>query len=271
MLRFPNCKINLGLYITGKREDGYHNLETVFYPVPLTDVLEIVPAKSTSIHLSGKAVAGDAQKNLVWRAYELLQHMFPIQVGKVDIYLHKVIPMGAGMGGGSADGAFMLQMLNDQFSLGMSADELAKLALQLGSDCPFFIYNTPQYAASRGEDMMPVQIDLSAYSIKLICPEVHISTVKAFSMLSPKPAGFNLKMLSKLPVTEWKDNISNDFEAPIFSEHPELAAIKDQLYAQGAIYASMSGSGSTIYGIFDKGKKAEITGIDISYEAYYIE
>ncbi|RYE23904.1 MAG: 4-(cytidine 5'-diphospho)-2-C-methyl-D-erythritol kinase [Sphingobacteriales bacterium] len=258
MLRFPNCKINLGLYITGKREDGYHNLETVFYPVPLTDVLEIVPAKATALHLSGKAVAGDERKNLVWRAYELLQEMFPIQMGKVDIYLHKLVPMGAGMGGGSADGAFMLQMVNDEFSLGLTKPDLAKLALQLGSDCPFFIYNTPQFAGGRGEDMTPVKIDLSAYSIQLICPEVHISTAKAFSMLTPKPAPFNLKGLANLPVSEWKDKIGNDFEASIFAEHPGLAGIKQQLYDQGAIYASMSGSGSTIYGIFEKGEKAEV-------------
>ncbi len=270
MLRFPNCKINLGLYITGKRDDGYHNLETIFYPLPLNDVLEIVPAKATTIHLSGKTVAGDERKNLVWRAYELLQEMFPIQLGKVDIYLHKVIPMGAGMGGGSADGAYMLQMLNDEFSLGMDQAALAKLALQLGSDCPFFIYNTPQFASGRGEHMHPIALDLSAYSIQLICPEVHISTAKAFSMLTPKPAGFNLKMLPQLPINEWKDNISNDFEVPIFAEHPELADIKKQLYDQGAVYASMSGSGSTIYGIFRKGEKATIN-ITLPSEGHFLQ
>lgn len=269
MLRFPNCKINLGLYITGKRNDGYHNLETVFYPLPLTDVLEIIPAKAATLHVTGKAVAGDEHKNLVWRAYELLQEMFPIQMGKVDIHLHKVIPMGAGMGGGSADGAFMLQMLNDEFSLGMQQHDLAKLALQLGSDCPFFIYNTPQFASGRGEELQPIHIDLSAYSIQLVCPEVHISTAKAFSMLAPKPASFNLKTLPNLPITEWKHTISNDFETAIFSEHPELADIKQQLYAQGAIYASMSGSGSTIYGIFDKGKKAGVKS-QLAFESFVI-
>lgn len=259
MLCFPNGKINIGLYITGRREDGYHNLETIFYPVPLKDALEAVPAKNeTSLHLSGKTVSGSTGNNLVWKAYQLLQERYPDKVPDLDIYLHKVIPMGAGMGGGSADGAFMLKLLNDYADLQLSQEQLAAFALLLGSDCPFFIYNTPQFAQGRGEILEPVTIDLSGYTIQIICPEVHISTAKAFSMLSPRPATFYLKDIVSLPVSKWKEKISNDFEQPVFKEHPELERIKRQLYEQGAVYASMSGSGSAIYGIFPKGNKAAI-------------
>jgi 4-diphosphocytidyl-2-C-methyl-D-erythritol kinase len=268
MLCFPNCKINLGLYITNKRPDGYHDLETVFYPVPLRDALEIVPAAETKLHISGKAIAGNEQDNLVRKAYQLLKQDFPA-IPSFDIYLNKTIPMGAGMGGGSADGAFMLKLVNDYCKLGLNNEQLTAYALQLGSDCPFFIYNAPQLAQGRGELMQPISIDLSVYNIQLICPQVHVSTGKAFSMLTPKPASFNLSELSKLPVSEWKNSISNDFEEPIFKEHPILADIKQQLYTQGAVYASMSGSGSTIYGIFEKGKKA-IVKADIAFENYYI-
>ena len=260
MLTFPNCKINLGLYITEKRTDGYHNLETVFYPVTgLKDALEVVNAPESKLHVSGKTVAGPQEQNLAWKAYQLLQKHFPAQVGPVDIYLHKAIPMGAGMGGGSADGAFALRLLNDFFVLDLSDDTLADMALQLGSDCPFFIYNTPQFAAGRGEKMTPVAMDLSDYSLQILCPEIHVSTAAAFGMITPRPAPFDLKQLASLPVSEWKEKISNDFEAPVFTQHPELALLKEQLYEGDAIYASMSGSGSALYGIFEKGKKAEIS------------
>lgn len=271
MLRFPNCKINLGLYITNRRADGYHDLETVFYPVPFRDALEVVPAKEkASIHLTGRTVAGDSHDNLVWKAYEMLKEKFPGKVPELDIYLHKVIPMGAGLGGGSADGAFMLQLLNDYCKLELTDVQLVDMALQLGSDCPFFIYNTPQFAKGRGEQMTPVPIDLSGFSILLICPSLHISTGKAFGMITPGPAAFDLQELARLPVIEWRDNISNDFEPPVFAMHPELASIKQQLYTGGAVYASMSGSGSTIYGLFPKGRR---TGIETSleYESFFIE
>lgn len=269
MLRFPNCKINLGLYITSKRADGYHDLQTIFYPVPVQDVLEVVHAAPGEMHISGLPVAGDSKDNLVWKAYELLQQRFPTKVTPLGIYLHKHIPMGAGLGGGSADGAFMLRLLNDLFKLGLNDAALAAMALQLGSDCPFFIYNTPQFASGRGERMSPVAVDLSAYSLQLICPEVAISTRAAFSMITPQPAPFHLRQLEQLPIGEWKDKIGNDFEAPVFAQHPFLAGIKQQLYDQGAIYASMSGSGSTIYGIFPKNKKARV-GIDAKFSEFYV-
>lgn len=270
MLAFPNCKINLGLYVTNRRDDGYHDLETVFYPLQLKESLEIVPAKETTLHLSGIPVAGSRENNLVWKAYKMLKDKFPGKLPELDIYLHKVIPMGAGLGGGSANGAFMLQLLNDYCALGLHKEQLAELALQLGSDCPFFIYNTPHFASGRGEIMSPIDLDLSQYSIQLVCPDLHVSTAEAFKMIIPDPAPFDLRNLHKLPVEEWKDFISNDFEAPVFKQHPQLAIIKSTLYEHGAHYASMSGSGSSVFGIFPKGKKATLD-IDADHEDIYME
>ncbi len=278
MIRFPNCKINLGLYVTRRREDGYHDIETVFYPLSaiasakagVHDVLEIVPATSTAIHLSGLAVAGNHQDNLIWKAYQLLKTQYPEKVPALDIYLHKVIPMGAGLGGGSADGAFMLRLMNDYCKLELTEEQLIPMALQLGSDCPFFILNTPQFASGRGELMSDIALDLSGYSIQLICPKVHVSTGAAFQMITPNPAPFDLRRLHSVPLEQWKNEVNNDFEKPVFHQHPVLADIKEQLYQQGAIYASMSGSGSALYGIFPKGRKAEIT-CSVSFSAFYVE
>ncbi len=269
MLCFPNCKINLGLYVTAKRSDGYHDLETVFFPLMVQDVLEVIPAAKTAMRVTGLPVAGDATDNLVWKAYTMLQQQFPAKIPQLEILLHKVIPMGAGLGGGSADGAFMLQLLNDYCTLELDKPALAAMALTLGSDCPFFVYNTPQFATGRGEKMTPVNIDLSAYSIQLICPEVHVSTRDAFSNINPRPAPFNLAGLGTLPVPEWRDSVANDFEATVFAKHPELAAIKAQLYAQGAIYAAMSGTGSAIFGIFKKGGRAVVQS-DIPFREVYL-
>ncbi|MCB0700945.1 MAG: 4-(cytidine 5'-diphospho)-2-C-methyl-D-erythritol kinase [Chitinophagales bacterium] len=270
MICFPNCKINIGLYITNKRADGYHDLETIFYPIKgLHDALEVTPASkyTTLLSLHGTDIAGEKEQNLVWKAYNLLKEQFPAKIPELDINLLKAIPMGAGMGGGSADGAFMLKLLNDYCRLELKDDMLADMALQLGSDCPFFIYNTPQFATGRGEEMQPIGIDLSAYSIQLICPKVHISTGDAFKMLTPRKALFDLRTLPELPISQWKDQISNDFEDPIFMQHPQLADIKKQLYDQGAIYSAMSGSGSTVYGIFEKGEAAKIQS-PLQYEQF---
>ncbi len=265
MICFPNCKINIGLYITNKRNDGYHDLETIFYPVNLYDVLELVPGNSDDIHIHGKAIDGDQHNNLVWKAYQLIKHDYP-HVANLDIHLLKNIPMGAGLGGGSADGAYMLKLINDFYQLEISTEKLEHYALSLGSDCPFFIRNTPQFATGRGELMQPVNIDLSAYNIQLICPGVHVSTAGAFKMITPKKAPFDLRRLPEIPIERWVEYVSNDFEEPVFIQHPELADIKQQLYNAGAIYAAMSGSGSTLYGIFKKGNKADIT-----VESYYIQ
>jgi 4-diphosphocytidyl-2-C-methyl-D-erythritol kinase len=260
MLSFPNAKINLGLYVTRKRDDGYHDLETLFYPVPLTDALEILPSAGpeTTISLSGLPVAGDPEKNLVWKAFGLLSKAYREKVKPLSVHLHKVIPMGAGMGGGSADAAFMLNMMNELFALDIDKPALAAYALELGSDCPFFIGNKPAFAAGRGELLEPVSLDLSAYSIQIICPLIHVGTADAFRNIVPAEAGFQLKQITTLPADEWRGRISNDFEVPVFKLHPVLQTIKEQLYEQGAIYASMSGSGSSLYGLFPKGQKAKL-------------
>ena len=258
MLCFPNCKINIGLYVTRKRTDGYHDLETVFYPVAINDVLEVVKGEETRLSPTGNAVEGSTNDNLVLKAYRLMSERYSGKVPQLSIFLHKVIPSGAGLGGGSADGAFMLRLINDFCSLGCEEDELEQLALQLGSDCPFFIRNKPVFASGRGEQFVASGVDLSGYSIQVVVPEIHVSTAVAFGMICPQSAGFNLRELSNLPIAEWRHAIVNDFEAPVFAAHPGLADIKAQLYAQGAIYASLSGSGSAIYGIFPKGRSATI-------------
>lgn len=272
MLHFPNAKINIGLYVTEKRSDGYHNLETIFYPLPmLKDALEVLPASEEStLRISGKSIEGDSHQNLVWKALQLIQQQYPEQVSPIHIHLLKAIPMGAGLGGGSADGAFMLRLLNKYFALELSDAQLADLALQLGSDCPFFIYNTAQLAKGRGEQLSPINLDLSPYSIQVICPKLHVSTAAAFSKLTPKTAPFHLEQINTLPISQWKDVIHNDFEAAIFASHPSLATIKENLYKAGAIYASMSGSGSALYGIFEEGKRMD-RATDEHAEVFYFE
>jgi 4-diphosphocytidyl-2-C-methyl-D-erythritol kinase len=270
MISFPNCKINIGLYITNKREDGFHDLETIFYPVNIYDALEIIPAKKTSLQITGKEITGDSRNNLVWRAFGILKDRFPGKINDLAIYLNKAIPMGAGLGGGSSDGAFMIRMLNDYYKLGMNKTELAGLALQLGSDCPFFIENTAQFAIGRGEHMTPVDIDLSGYSVQIIYPGIHISTAEAFKKIRPQKAPYDLRMLPQLPIQLWKEYVSNDFELPAIEKHPVVKEIIDQMYRQDAIYASMTGSGSAIYGIFNKRKKAEIA-VNIPIESFYAE
>ncbi len=252
MVRFPNCKINLGLHIIGKRADGYHNLETVFYPLQLKDALEILPAPHLSepeISLSGLPVSGNDSNNLCIKAWHLIKRDFPAMPA-VSVHLHKAIPMGAGLGGGSADGAFMLQMLNDQFRLQLAPETLAKYALQLGSDCPFFIYNTPMYGTGRGEILQPVPLRLHDYFFYIINPGIHISTAAAFQRLTYKPHPTPLSELIQQPVDLWKDKLVNDFETGMAVQHPDLADIKQQLYNHGAVYAAMSGSGSTMFGVF---------------------
>ncbi len=258
MVVFPNCKINIGLQVGPLRTDGYHHLQTIFYPLPFTDALEIIAAPGkTGIQFtcSGLAVQGNESDNLCVQAYHLLKKDFP-QIPAVQMHLHKAIPMGAGLGGGSADAAFTLSLINKKYQLHLSADQLEQYALRLGSDCPFFILNTPCHAWGRGEEMMPVPLNLSGYNLVLINPGIHVHTGEAFAALAgkrknnPDSEQPNLKVAIMEPPESWKENISNDFEAVIFTKFPSIAAIKKTLYKQGAVYASMSGSGSTVYGLF---------------------
>jgi 4-diphosphocytidyl-2-C-methyl-D-erythritol kinase len=250
---FPNCKINLGLHITGKRNDGYHDLETIFYPVPFCDGLEIIHNQDphTAFTLSGLQLESSTEDNICYKAYSLLKKNHPT-LPSLKLHLHKVIPAGAGLGGGSADGAFTLLLINQKFNLGLNELQLMEYALQLGSDCPFFIINKPVYATGRGEKMQPVKLDLSNYKIVLINPGIHINTGWAFSQITTAPRNVQLKHTIALPVAEWKNLLYNDFEIPVFQQYPLIKQIKELLYDQGAIYSSMTGSGSTVYGIFEK-------------------
>jgi 4-diphosphocytidyl-2-C-methyl-D-erythritol kinase len=264
MISFPNCKINLGLNIISKRTDGYHDLETVFYPLPLQDVVEVVQnhtncaisgIESNELNIefssSGLTIDGNGNNNLCVKAYHLLKKDFS-SLPSVKIHLHKNIPMGAGLGGGSADGAFTLKILNDKFQLQLTQEQLINYALQLGSDCPFFIYNHPCFAISRGEIMEPVSVDLSNYHFVIINPKIHISTAWAFSQITPARPSACIKDIIRLSVNEWKNILLNDFEKPVMQQYPAIQKIKTDLYNAGATYVSMSGSGSTVYAIFEK-------------------
>lgn len=263
MLVFPNCKINLGLRILNKREDGYHNIETVFYPVPVKDVLEIIPFTDlTSINFSssGLVIDGETENNLCIKAYQLLRTDFP-QIPAVKMHLHKAIPMGAGLGGGSADAAFTLQLTNRQFNLNLSTTQLINYALQLGSDCAFFILNTPCAGTGRGEILEQIAVDLSGHQLILVNPGIHVNTGQAFAAMTLNPENRNLPSLKdiiKQPIFTWKDHLKNDFEEPVFKLYPAIKEIKESLYKMGAVYASMSGSGSTVYGIFEKQQYPEM-------------
>lgn len=250
MICFPNAKINLGLNIVSKRADGYHNLETIFYPIKIEDALEIVIPKDATednFFLEGLSVDGDPSNNLVWKALQLMRkyYSFPF----IEVHLLKAIPMGAGIGGGSSDAAFMLKLLNTTFEWNLSKQELVSYAVQLGADCPFYIYNQAMYAEGIGEVLSSVDLNLDNYIITLVKPNIFVSTKEAFSKIVPKQPKVNLKDIVKLPIEEWKDNMINDFEDGVFHNHPELKNIKNKLYEMGAIYASMSGSGSSIYAL----------------------
>ncbi len=250
MLVFPNAKINLGLNIINKRPDGYHELETCFYPIPWNDILEAVLAPQNSFTSTGIPIP-DNGKNIVEKAYHLLEKDF--KLSPLSIHLHKIVPIGAGMGGGSADAAFALKLFNDLFSLGLKDEQLMEYAVQLGADCAFFIKNKPMLATGIGEKLEPINISLSGKTILLIYPNIHISTQEAYSQITPKPPEHSIKkILAEHPIGEWRRLLANDFEKPLFENYPILKEIKETLYNHGALYASMSGSGSTMYGIFEQ-------------------
>ena len=261
MITFPNAKINLGLNIVEKRPDGYHNLETIFYPINLQDALEVTRRenndKEYTLHISGSPLEGKPEDNLVVKAYKLLKKDYPGLL-PVDIHMYKHIPAGAGLGGGSSDAACMIKLLNDKFSLGLSTERMEEYAVKLGADCAFFIRNKPVFATGIGNLFEPVELSLKGYHIILIKPDIFVSTRDAFAEIKPVRPAVSLKEIVKQPMETWKHSMKNDFEDSVFKKFPEIAAIKDELYDLGAVYAAMSGSGSSVYGIF----KAPIENVE---------
>jgi 4-diphosphocytidyl-2-C-methyl-D-erythritol kinase len=252
MLVFPNAKINIGLNITEKRPDGFHHIESVFYPVGLSDALEAVrddAKEGITFSHSGISIPGNNEENLCVKAYRLVSKDYPLPA--VKAHLHKVIPIGAGLGGGSSDAAFFIKLLNDHFELGLAWGELHHYAKQLGSDCSFFITNKPVMVEGRGDAYERIDLDLSGYHIVIVHPNIHIGTAEAYAGVKPKKAGYDLEAtVLNTPIEEWRNIIHNDFEDSVFLKHPEIKRIKEKLYDHGALYASMSGSGSSVYGIF---------------------
>jgi 4-diphosphocytidyl-2-C-methyl-D-erythritol kinase len=250
MISFPNAKINLGLDVIEKRNDGYHNISSCFYPIPIKDVLEINQSNIFNFSQSGIHIPGDKGNNLVVKAYKILKEDFDLP--NIAIHLHKNIPMQAGLGGGSSNGAFALQMLNELFELFLNDSVISDYASVLGSDCPFFVYNTPSIISGRGEEMEKIDLDLQGYLICVVKPDISISSQDAYRNIKPiYPVHDIRSILSEHTIDVWKDLLKNDFEQVIFDNHPELSDIKLKLYEMGALYVSMTGSGSAIYGIFN--------------------
>lgn len=250
MVNFPSAKINLGLNIITKRSDGYHDIETCMVPIPLFDALEMIPAKKTVFESSGLEIPGAEKDNLVLKALKLMRKDFP-DLGDVHIHLHKNIPMGAGLGGGSADAAFSLVLMNKLFDLHLEPWFLEDYAAQIGSDCAFFIENMPKIATGRGEILEPVEVDLKGDYLVLVKPPIHIGTKEAYAGVKPKKPNVPIASVL-LDKSAWRDSLRNDFEDSIFPTFPELAEIKKRFYDNGAYYAAMSGSGSTVFGLFSQ-------------------
>ncbi|KQC01900.1 4-(cytidine 5'-diphospho)-2-C-methyl-D-erythritol kinase [Pedobacter sp. Hv1] len=250
MLAFANAKINLGLLLTEKRADGYHNLQTVFYPVKLYDVVELIDATHTSCIIKGITIPGNTEDNICLKAFRTLQTDFNLP--NQQIVLLKNIPVGAGLGGGSADAAFLIKLVNEKFKLGLTVAQLEDYARALGADCAFFIANKPTYAYAKGDEFETVEIDLSAYFMVLVKPAIHVSTAVAYQNVKVKQPSTSLKDLIHLPLSRWKGQILNDFEESVFEQYPEIDEIKTKLYAAGATFALMSGSGSSVFAIFEK-------------------
>jgi len=252
VISFPNAKINIGLHVVAKRSDGFHDIETVMVPVPVSDILEVMIADDGrfSFTESGIAVSGAAGNNLCVRAWRMLRDHYG--AAAVKIHLHKQIPMGAGLGGGSADGAFTLKMVNDLLKMGIDLASLEDAALQMGSDIPFFIRNVPAVATGRGEKLVPVPLSLKGMWLLLVMPSFHVPTAKAYQWVRPDPSREPLAELITKPVARWRDALENDFEKEVFARHPEGFQVKRSLYDHGAVYAQMTGSGSAIFGLFEE-------------------
>ncbi|MEK6782744.1 MAG: 4-(cytidine 5'-diphospho)-2-C-methyl-D-erythritol kinase [Bacteroidota bacterium] len=251
MVSFPNCKINLGLNVIAKRSDGFHDIETCFYPIPWTDILEIIPSEEVKLDITGLTIPGLEQENLCLKAYILLKKDFDLP--PVHIHLHKVLPTGAGLGGGSSDAVFALQTINEMFHLSLSPVMLAGYAFALGSDCPFFIHRKAMIGKGRGEILSPAKISLEKRFMVLVKPEINVATAEAYAGIVPrKPSKSVQEIIEEIPCEFWKEYLVNDFEETVFRKFHGLAELKNNLYKAGAMYASMSGSGSSVFGIFNQ-------------------
>ena len=265
MVSFPHCKINLGLHVVEKRKDGFHNIETCFYPVPRTGILEGIKANEFAFTTSGLTVAGDVNDNLCVKAYNLIANDF--KVSSVKIHLHKILPMGAGVGGGSADAAFTLRMLNSLFELNLSQEQLKSYAIRLGSDCAFFLHDQPMLAEGKGEILSEAPVSLKGKYLVLVKPDVHVATADAYAGVIPTKPIYSLRDVLQLPIESWRDKLVNDFEPSVLNKFPIIAELKKQLYNNGALYASMSGSGASVFGIFDTPVNLQHTFADVDYWA----
>ena len=268
MITYPNAKINLGLNIIEKRPDGYHNLETVFYPINLQDALEVTELEDNKeeykLKISGVPIEGETDNNLVVKAYRLLKKDYPNMM-PINIHMYKHIPTGAGLGGGSSDAAFMIKLLNEKFELKLSIDKMEEYATMLGADCAFFIQNKPVFASGIGNVFEKINLTLKGYYFVLVKPDIFVSTKDAFANINPMHPSQSLKDIIRMPVETWRATMKNDFEKSVFQKFPEIAAIKDKLYDMGAIYASMSGSGSSVYGIF----RERVEHVDEIFNGYF--
>jgi 4-diphosphocytidyl-2-C-methyl-D-erythritol kinase len=251
MITFPNCKINIGLWVTQRRADGYHNIQTLMVPVPWCDALEIVPTlgSQTTLTITGNKVDATTEENLCFLAWKLMAEKYNIPA--VEMHLHKVIPSGAGLGGGSADAAFTLKMLNSLFKLNLDSETLRSLAVQLGMDCPFFIDNVPALSTGRGEFLKPITLKINGLNIVIVKPPIHVSTAAAFAGIKPQYRENSLADFCEVPIQAWKKKLKNDFEQSVFGLYPDIEELKNRMYRKGAVYASMSGSGSAVYGLFE--------------------
>jgi len=265
MVIFPNAKINIGLNVIERRADGYHNLETIFYPVKINDALEIIESDKLSFESSGLAIPGKIEDNLCIKAYHLLKkdHNIP----PVKIHLHKHIPIGAGLGGGSADAAFFIRLMDQNFNFRLSIDKMQGYARKLGADCAFFIESKPVFAFDVGDEFEPIELDLSNYKIVLVMPDVQVSTAEAYRGVKPAEVKTSLIELIQLPVASWKKHIKNDFEESIFKNHALIRGVKADLYQAGALFASMSGSGASVFGIFDK--TPDLSHLEVDNQVFY--
>ena len=265
MIVFPNAKINIGLNIINKRPDGFHNIETIFYPIGLSDILEInkseekIKYENTGLVVENKSL----ESNLCFKAYQKLYNDFSLE--SVNIHLHKIIPFGAGLGGGSADASFTLKAINSIMKLNLNDNTLIKYAERIGSDCPFFIINKPSFASEKGNILKTIDLSLKGYFLVIVHPGIHVNTTKAYSNISPKKPEISLSELIKQPIENWKKTIKNDFEESVVKDYPEIRDIKNNLYDLGAVYASMSGSGSALFGIFNT-----ITDLKNQFDKYFI-